>query len=280
MAHVLRALGHPQHFGGDVEAHLLRVAVLETVGADLHGQHEIPDEDLVGPERRIAGSGRIAARRQQPVVDARRAAGLPLLGDQRADLRDRFAHRSRRCAATGRRARRESRENPARTATAAECRALRAIRSDPSFRPMRPGAIDESRDALRRQMVEQPPLRLVGRVDHHAMEAVPGAAPAADPKSGAWSANSTAISFVRAASGASAADAGGGIRGREEADLDVVHAGRGDLLGLGADRFGLHRQVAADGAGRAASGDGGHDLADGRRSPPRPARRPSDPSDR
>ena len=54
-------IGHPQHVGHHVEAHLLGVAVLEAVGADLHRQHEIAHEDLVRAKRRIDCARRIAA---------------------------------------------------------------------------------------------------------------------------------------------------------------------------------------------------------------------------
>ena len=172
VAHVLRVLGDAQHISGNVEAHLLRMAVLETVGADLHGQHEIPDEDLVRPERRdrlLPANSRVppaADSRRSPSGPAWRSSGISericstasaLIEAVRCELSQSAPRKPRKSGANG-----KSRGNVRRFQRSAQ----------PDFQAERPGAVDEYRDAFRRQMVEQPPLGFVGRVDHDAMEAV------------------------------------------------------------------------------------------------------------
>ena len=111
-------------------------------------------------------------------------------------------------------------------------------------------------------MIEQPPLRLVRGIDHRSVEAVLGE----DRQ------EFEIRREIREQDGNQFRPRGKrrerrrtrrDISRRKEADLHEVHAGRGNLLGLGPYGFGLHRQVAADRAGGAASGDQRHGLTDG-----------------
>ena len=52
----------------DIEAHALRLLALVRIGADADRQHEVAHEHAVG-RRILAGLDRIAARREQPIID-------------------------------------------------------------------------------------------------------------------------------------------------------------------------------------------------------------------
>ena len=243
-------LGHPQHIGGHVEAHLLRVAMLETVGADLRPAARNPARKSCRSQARVAGARRIAARRQQPVVDARRTrrpaappgSGRGFARPPRASIEPVRSRPVAKRAAKAEKIRRERQQprNVRRFERSAQTRpsgrATGAHRRKPECAP----AADGRAAALSPCRPYRP-----SRHESRAWRST-----GSNSKSGARSAKSTAISFVRAASGASASAQAADVCRREEADLDIVDAGRGDLLGLGADRFRLHRQIAADRAGR------------------------------
>ncbi len=190
----------------------------------LHRQHEIPDEDLVGAERRIAGARRIAARRQQPVVDASptgracRSSGISerIAATASASIAAGAPRLAAERAAKAEEIRRE-RQQPR------ECRAFPASRAAPTFRPSAWHAPDESRHALRRHMVEQPALCLVGRIDHrrHGSRCLREHRPAGrNPAPGRRTARRPAL--CAPGERRQRAGAGGRLRRREEADLDVV----------------------------------------------------------
>ena len=205
-------LRDPQHIGGDVEAHLLRVAVLETVGADLRRAARSRARRSCrcrAPDRR-----RRANSRAPPAAGSRRWPNGPpaaLPGSARGSALDRAPRRSRRCAP---RRSQSAPRKPRKSGANGKSRGMSGASSDPLRPTFRPSDLARSTKPGMRsggRWSSSRPLGLVGRVDHHAMEAVLRRRPAASPKSGSRSANSTAISFVRAASGCERLGAGGGI---------------------------------------------------------------------
>src|SRR3954462_5503482 len=68
-------MARAQHARVDAEAHILRLLALARVGADAHRQHEVMYKHA-GGALVLARVSRIAARREQAIVDFRRLGGL------------------------------------------------------------------------------------------------------------------------------------------------------------------------------------------------------------
>ncbi len=158
VAHVFRVAGHPQDIGRHIEAHVLRLAMLEAVGADVYGQYEVADEDLVGtkprppPGRGSSRARRGACSRPRVARQAPSALGYQVRVSSRSP-----AHRSGAVPAQdpAHSAPRKPRKSGLHRPTAAGRPAPGASRQRRTFNPCDWPSLTNLPDLVRRHVVEQ-----------------------------------------------------------------------------------------------------------------------------